>query len=390
LGNIDILDRLTGGEDIAQQAQAGNGMHAMLREGFDAVSHSPHARVRVLKGRRRDGRLLVFAQRCGIQTGSRFPMSVERHLILVHTFGDQEVEDFQDIAGRVRQLAPDIEVFIAENDLPCSVTRRQAAKRPTLIFSPSKLLEFRPMRGKIYAGSPIPKLEQVARFKAAGVPVPESVEITPDVVLPEEMFGLYVVVKPGFSQSSYGQDITLMRREAVRFRPRETYPHDHPGRQGPMYAQRFIDTGPFVNHYRVLTLFGEPLLAFKTTSQIARPPLDSSDEVLATIRVKATRKTGPITRDLFRDPEIFAMAQRCYAALPEIPLQAVDMVKAADTGRLFVLEANPGGNTWIFSKSGPAGPELKKALGVERLTDQFDAFAVVARTLVNRTRAEAE
>jgi len=317
-------------------------------------------------------------------------MSVERHLVLVHTFGDQEVEDFQDIARRVRQFAPDIEVFIAENDLPCSVTRRQAAKRPTLIFSPGKLLEFRPMRGKIYAGSPIPKLEQIARFKAAGVPVPESVEITPDLVLPEDVFGSHVVVKPGFSLSSYGQDITLMRREAVRFRPRDAYPHDHPGRYGSMYAQRFVDTGPFVNHYRVLTLFGEALLAFKTTSQIARPPLDSSDEVLATIRVKATRRSGPITRELFRDPDVFALARRSYAALPEIALQAVDIVKESDSDRLFVLEANPGGNTWIFSKSGPSGPELMKALGVERLTDQFDAFAVLAKTLVDRTRAEAE
>jgi hypothetical protein len=319
-------------------------------------------------------------------------MSVERHLILVHTFGDQEVEDFQDIARRVRQLAPDIEVFIAENDLPCSVTRRHAAKRPTLIFSPGKLLEFRPMRGKIYAGSPIPKLEQVARFKAAGVSVPESVEITPDLVLPEEVFGSHVVVKPGFSLASRGKDMTLMRREAVRFRARDAYPPDHPGRHASMYAQRFVDTGPFVNHYRVLTIFGQPLLAFKRTSQIARPSLDSPDDVLATMMGKASRKTGPIKSELFRDPDVLAMAQRTYAAMPEIPLLAVDIVKAADSGRLFALEANPGGNTWIFSKSssGDSGARLSRALGVERLTDQFDAFAVVAKALVDRTRAEAQ
>ncbi len=319
-------------------------------------------------------------------------MSVERHLILVHTFGDQEIADFQGIARRVRQLAPDIEVFIAENDLPCSVTRRHAAKRPTLIFSPGKLLEFQPTRGKLYAGSPIPKLEQIARFKAAGVPVPESVEITPDLVLPEDVFGSHVVVKPGFSLASNGKDMALMRREAVRFRPRDAYPHDHPGRHASMYAQRFVDTGPFVNHYRVLTFFGEPLLAFKTTSQVARLSLDSPDDVLATMMVKATRRTGPIKRELFRDPDVLAMAQRTYAALPEIPLQAVDMVKAANSGRLFVLEANPGGNTWIFSKSssGESGARLTRALGVERLTDQFDAFAVVAKALVDRTRAEAE
>jgi hypothetical protein len=320
-------------------------------------------------------------------------MIVERHLILVHTVGDQDVEDFQDIARRVKTLAPDIEVFIAENDLRNSVTRKRASKCPTLIFSPGNLIQFRPMRGKIYAGSPIPKLEQLARFKAAGLPVPESVEITPDLILPEALFGSHVLVKPGFSLSSHGRDITLMRREAVRFRPRETYPQDHPGRHAPMIAQRFIDTGPFINHYRVHTIFGEPLLAFKTSSQIARPSLDSPDDVLATIRVKANRSSGPTTRELFQDTNVLALARRAYSALPEIPLHAVDIVKAAATGELFVLEANPGGNTWTFSKnSGSDGwpKELAKALGIERLTDQFDALTAVAKALIARTRAEAE
>lgn len=319
-------------------------------------------------------------------------MAVEQHLILVHTPGDQDIRDFQDIGRRVAELAPDIGAFIARNDLPCSVTRRQAATRPTLIFSPGRLLQFRPVRGKIYAGSPIPKLEQVARFKAAGVPTPESIEITPEIALPEAVFGSHVVVKPGHSLASGGTDMTLMPRENVRFKPRESYPEDHPGRHGPMYAQRFIDTGAFVNHYRVLTLFGEPLLAFKTTSQVERPPLDAPDDVLAAFPIKATRRSGsPIRREFFQDDEILALAKRAYLALPEIPLQAVDIVKAADTGELFVLEANPGGNTWIFSKrsgSGLSTATLIKALG--SLTEQFDAFATAARILAERTRAEAK
>ena len=105
-------------------------------------------------------------------------MAAERHLVLVHTPGYQDVADFHDIARKVRERAPDIEVFIASNTIASSVTRRQASKLPTLVFSPGNLLEFRPLRGKVYAGSPIPKLEQIARFKAAGLPVPASAEIT--------------------------------------------------------------------------------------------------------------------------------------------------------------------------------------------------------------------
>jgi hypothetical protein len=180
-----------------------------------------------------------------------------------------------------------------------------------------------------------------------------------------------------------------MRREAVRFQPKEAFPDDHPGRYGPMLAQRFIDTGPLVNHHRVLTLFGAPLLAFKTSSERSRPSLDSPDDILATIAVKARRRDGPITREFTWDADILELARRAYSALPEIPLQGIDIIREAKSGKLYVLEANPGGNTWIFSK-GDMTARLKKALDVERLIDQFDAFTTAAKTLIDRTRAEAE
>jgi len=316
-------------------------------------------------------------------------MTVERHLILVHTDGYQDVQDFQEIAQKVRALAPDIEVFIASNDIKASVTRRHAGKRPSFIFSPGHLIEFQPLRGKLYAGFPIPKLEQIKRFEAAGVPVPASAEITPDIVLPEAEFGSHVVVKPGFERSSHGNSMTLMRREEVRFQPREAYPQDHPGRYGPMYAQRFVDTGPFINHYRVHTLFGAPMLAFKTATREARPGLDAPAGVLASVILKARRIDGPIERELTFDADILELARRTYLALPEIPLQGVDIVREVGSGRLFVLEANPGGNTWIFSK-GELTTRIKNDLRIERLTDPFDTFTTAAKVLIERTRAEAE
>jgi hypothetical protein len=315
-------------------------------------------------------------------------MSAERNLILVHTPGYQDVDDFQAIAAIVHELAPDIEVFIANNTIPASLTRRRAGQRPTLVFSPGNLLTFRPLRGKVYAGSPVPKVEQIKRFQAAGLPVPPTAEITRNLELPEEEFGSLVVVKPGFSESSRGQSITLMRRESVRFQPRESFPADHPGRYGPMLLQRFIDTGPFVCHHRVLTLFGVPLLAFKTTAATPRPPLDGSGDELAKVGVKARRRDGPITREFTSDADILDLARRTYGAIPEAALQGVDIIREAKSEKLYVLEANPGGNTWIFSK-GDMTARLKTALGVERLTDQFDAFRTAAKVLIERTRAEA-
>jgi hypothetical protein len=183
--------------------------------------------------------------------------------------------------------------------------------------------------------------------------------------------------------------MVLMPREQVRFLPREAYPRDHPGRYGPMFAQRFIDTGPFINHHRVLTLFGTPLLAFQTTARTPRPPLDSSPEVLAQIPVKARRRDGPVAREFTSDTDILDLARLTYSALPEIPLQGVDIVREHDSGKLYLLEANPGGNTWIFSK-GDMTARLEAALGGKRLADQFDGFRRAAEVLIERTRAEPE
>jgi len=91
---------------------------------------------------------------------------------------------------------------------------------------------------------------------------------------------------------------------------------------------------------------------------------------------------------LIQEPDVLRLACRTFSALPEIPLHGVDVIREANSGKLFVLEVNPGGNTWIFSKDGTA--RLKKALGVDCLTDQFDAFTTAARILIERTRSEAE
>jgi hypothetical protein len=319
-------------------------------------------------------------------------MTVERNLILVHSPDAREVSDFREIAEVINELAPDIEVFIVSSMIPSSATRERASRRPTLIFSVGTMLNFRPLRGKVYAPSLIPKLEQIARFQAAGLPVPPTAEIIPNIELPESRFGSYVVVKPEASEASAGEFIKLMRREAVRYQSMESFPEDHPGRYGPMLAQRFIDTGPLVSHYRVLTLFGSPLFALKTSSRTPMPSLDSPDDVLATITLAAgrpRRQDGSIARELAWDADILELARRTYSALPEIALQGVDIVREAVSEKLYVLEANPDGNIWIFSRREMV-TRLKRVLGVERLTDQFEAFKTAAKVLVERTRAEAE
>ena len=42
---------------------------------------------------------------------------------------------------------------------------------------------------------------------------------------------------------------------------------------------------------------------------------------------------------------VIDVARACFRAIPQGPLVGCDMIRKADTGKLFVLETNPGGNS---------------------------------------------
>jgi hypothetical protein len=305
-----------------------------------------------------------------------------RNLILVHTQGWQDAADFEAIRAYVEDMAPDIEVIIVSNQARSSYTRRKAANRPTLVFSPVALLAFRPDRGKIYAGQPMSKLTEMQRLASGGIPVPAFEEIRPDTVLSPEIYGSYVVVKPSYSHASWGQGIELMRRESVRYRAPKEFPEGHPGRQGPMVAQKFVDCG-YAMSCRVLTFFGATILTY--CREATRPlALDSCSEPFA----QADYMPAPPHARAYstRDPAMLALAASAYKAMPDVALQACDILRDKK-GDLYLLEVNPGGGTWMFSSR--QAPAYKKSLGVEDLTTEFDAFETCARLLIERTRSEA-
>lgn len=309
-------------------------------------------------------------------------MEPTRNLVLVHSEGWQDIGDFYAIKSRVEAAAPDIEVFIASNATRSSATRKKAARRPTLVFSPICLLSFQPDRGKIYQGRQISKLEEIRALAAGGVAVPPFEEIVPETRLDPAIYGPLVLVKPSFALASWGQGVELRRTETVRYRPLEDYPEHHPGRWGPMIAQKFIDCGHAMTA-RVLTLFGEPIFTFVREST---KPLQLDPE-------RETFEPGdfmPAPPDVklyaSHDPELLAFAARIYRAMPDVALQGCDILRDRN-GDLYVIEINPGGGTWAFSNK--SAPGYRRALNTEDLTREFDAFTTCARLLIERTRAEA-
>ena len=302
----------------------------------------------------------------------------ERHLLLVHQPDAQDRNDFEHIAAIVRRKAPDIAVFIASNETSSSVTRKQAAKRPTLVFSPLYLRNFEPNRGKIYSGQLLTKRQQMARFQAAGLAVPpfwfKDGKDMPDPAI----LGSHVLVKSAGLGASLGKDIVLMRTATALASV---------DRLGEVFLQRYIDTGRYPTWYRVYTIFGRPVAAHKNTSTAARAPLDTSDEQLAKSVVQARRATGQ-TKTLCHEEDVLAFAGEIYRAIPEVPFHACDIIREETSGKLYVLEINPGGNTWVFSRANTAN--VIAELDGYDIKQQFNAFETIAEALIERTRLEAE
>jgi hypothetical protein len=308
-----------------------------------------------------------------------------RNLILVYYKDCVDPADFQDIARIVREKASDIQVFVVEDasmSLPVFVA---AASRPTLIVSPIKLQNFIPARGRIFCGRRMPKLLQMQLMRRIGVPVPDWALVEPESRFQAADWGKLVVVKPtGNLLASYARGVELKLTENVEFLPLASYPKTHPGHYGPMFIQRYIDTGPYPAKIRVLTLFGTPLYAEEIRSEdpqlIPDPP---TAEGLQNVQI--TVVNGPRTRRFVYDRDVLDLARKVYRAAPFIPLQGCDFIREADTGKLYALEFNPGGNTWHFSSkmSGHQRVEGKKR------QEQFNAFELAADSLIAQTRASA-
>jgi hypothetical protein len=308
----------------------------------------------------------------------------EKNLILVHSDQWQDRADFEIIKNHVEALAPDIAVFIASNEIPSSIVRKRAATRPTLIFSPILLLSFKPARGKLYVGTPMSKIDEMRRLAAAGLPIPAFEVIEPHTRLSPDDYGPFVLVKPSYAFASFGQGIELCRTSALRYRAPAEFPEWHPGRQAPMFAQKFIDCG-YPMSCRVLTIFGEPIFTYcrQSTTPLNLDPARDIFEQHEYLPAPPDRNTF-----ITREPELLELAADAYRAMPEVALQACDIVREKDTGRLYLLEVNPGGGTWMFSSESSAN--YKQSLGISDLTLEFDAFRTIARILVERTRAEAQ
>jgi hypothetical protein len=200
------------------------------------------------------------------------------------------------------------------------------------------------------------------------------------------IWGNFVVLNP-MHINSHGEGIHLVRTAGVSALTLETFPQDHPIRKDEYIVQQFIDTGDFPSHYRVLSFLGEALSFRRNFMTIKRPPLDASDEDLMRGSIVSNFDAEGGGTELVADPDVLDFARRMHAAMPGIPLQGLDILRNVEDGKLYALESNCGGNTWVFSSE--AGEKARRFLGNGPMIKQFGAWDIAADALIRHTRAQA-
>jgi len=296
-------------------------------------------------------------------------------------------KDFHEIGREIRAEAKDISVHIVPGGFDSAAIPPQVWAHPALTVSFVRD-GFVPKRGKCFFSRAISKTEQYRRFLAAGLPSPRTAVFRFGTVYDPAEWGEFVVLKPAdLGQTSDKDNVRLLRTghlngldtagfSGLGFAPATT-----------LLIQTFIDTGPHPQHYRVLTLFGEPLYAQHKSMHRKRVDLTAPDDDIA--QAVVADGVGQSTRSFGDYPDVLAFARKVAEVFAEVPLLGMDVMKAAASGELSVLEVNAGGNTWHFSSPASAywrqaHPEYLKAM-----KEQFGAFKAAARALIRQTRNHA-
>jgi hypothetical protein len=287
------------------------------------------------------------------------------------------------VKRRIDQDASDIEARIATNGVRDPVTRRWQVSRPSLVFSPCSLREYTPKGGTVYAGRGFSKLAQLERLERQGVRVPPTCKLTPGLELDPIHWGDYVVVKP--LRGSQGRAVRLVPTRELAAR------HGEITLNGTleMVVQPYIDHSEngHPTEYRVLTLFGRVLYSARNSWGMPRPPLAEIASDPNGIIASNDKKFGRV-RTLADDAEVISLGEQAHAAFPECPVLGVDVVRDSGTGKLYVMEVNPAGDTWHFSSL--LTKNSFAASHVRDLYAQFGALDRVAELLIEKTRAEAK
>jgi hypothetical protein len=307
-------------------------------------------------------------------------MASKKGLIIV--FRLESINDFREIASRLAKLDPTIQVFGFAD-------RIDHEKIPPGFFKLPHLIIYlcNPPTGNdaqlsnTLAVKKISKIEEYEHFKKHNIPCLPIEPFEWGMTLNQEIYGDWVVLKPQNIQST-GRDVNMIPTQLVSTMRPIDFPENHLIHQDAYYVQKFLKTGVRPTHYRVGIFIDSVIYSSKTILHSDYPCATDtlSDRLTKTIAANLVSNRFVY---LLKDFEINEFAMKVAKTFPSHPIFGVDVLKEEETGKLFALETNLGGNTWHFSSE--VGSVYRRDLGGrEKLIEQYSAWDQVAAALVRK------
>jgi hypothetical protein len=308
-----------------------------------------------------------------------------KNLLLAVGFPRCDPADFKDIAQRIEKIAPDIHVKVFHpyrfSELPDSIW-----KTPTLLINLMLSEALKLPRGAALLSRQISKLLQDEMFRLGGIRSPRTAKYEIGMLLDPQVWGDLVLMKPmPLNKTSKGIGIQAFRTRRLSGMSAEDFPPSHQVHKTPMLIQQFVDSGPFPQKYRALTLCGEVLYIAEDTCDTQRPDPSATDDEIESGIFHANGARV----EYGQYPEILEYARKLASAFPSIPLLGCDIIRDLHTGNLYALEVNAGGNVWHFSSKMMADRRARFPEASEMRQAQYGAFDVAAKSLIRATRRMA-
>ena len=227
----------------------------------------------------------------------------------------------------------------------------------------------------------IDKIAEYQHFKKHNIPCLPIEQFKWGMNLDSKVYGDWVVLKPQSIQST-GKDVNMIPTILISKLNLSDFPEDHLIRQDGYYVQKFVKTGIRPTHYRV-GIFIDSITYSTKTVMNSDYPSDNDDLRTRLSKTIAANFVSNRHVCLYKDLKLNEFAINVAKTFPKIPLFGIDVLIEEQSGKLFALETNSGGNTWHFSSN--IGKQYRTDLGGRnQLIGQYNAWDKVAECLVRK------
>jgi hypothetical protein len=309
-----------------------------------------------------------------------------RNLLIIINPRFLDPRDFEEIARRTHRINKRINIYLLSFEQDIANVPGIDWRLPTLTVSLCPEVRSEPRRGYVLYCRRIDKLAQINAIKAAGIRVPMTSAYDRTTHYDPAVWGDFVIVKSyAISGSSSGQTAHLTPTRHLSTPDRFADPVKSILLSGSAAIQEFIPTGPHPTNHRVCLFLGRILYLLQSRSPLELPQLDP-DAVqthLYDSNYKELDQFGGRQMALIKDRAMIALADKIAKVFPGIPLMGLDILRNEDTGAIYPIEINAGGNTWHFSS--PSTTDGRAIIPREERIAQFGAWNVAAEALVAQT-----